>query len=165
MLFYTDEGESEPNLERAVGALDGQTADPATYTTEISALAGVVDAVFPTDETTAPDSMISGVFNNLEVTNRSFAAISGLPDEVTSAISEAIDDIRSVTQEVQGRNANAAAIRQRLTRDLSRRVSEQIESLPESATEEQVDAICEQFEAIAGLASEVERPAGCTAPS
>ena len=145
VLFYTDEGELKPNLERHVEGISSLTGDPTAYLTELTELETTIDAFFPSG-TDADGSMINQVFNNLEVTNRSFSAIAGLPASVTKSITDAITDLRTKTDELSSASANTAAMKKSFTKGIAKSLATQINS--SSATGQDLIDICEKFDSI-----------------
>ncbi|SMF66826.1 hypothetical protein [Pseudobacteriovorax antillogorgiicola] len=156
VLFYTDADQTNPNIERAVEGIGDSTNNASAYLTQIDALSTAIDGIFPTG---TDDSMINAVFNNLEVTSRAFGAIAGLPDDVTKSITDAITDVKEKASTISGANANATAMKQKLTNDLSKKLARQIESLPAGSAE--IDDICTQFEEITDGDSSVRTPDEC----
>lgn len=143
VLFYADEGQEVSNLQRQVNAI-GATAstNTAQYISDLQSLTTTIDAVFPTD-TDADGSMLNAVFNNLEVTSRSFAAVAGLPSDVTSSVTSAITNVKSKTSEVSSATSNSSAMKESFTKDIAKTLTTQINS--STATGSDLESICDSF--------------------
>ncbi len=145
VLFYRDEGASEANIQRSVKALESRTSDVAAYSADIAALSSAIDAIFPTSGEDEADSMLSAMFDNLQITNQAFEA-AGVPEDVSASISSVINDLKTGTQESA---KNTQKLKAKLTKKISQDLSKQVEKI--NASEEELQAICDNLSSISDL--------------
>lgn len=145
VLFYTDDGETIPNLQRSVKALESRTSDVAAYSSDIATLSLAVDNIFPTSGDDESNSMLNAMFDNLQTTNNALGA-AGVPDDISAAIGNVIEDLQEGTN---NGIKNTQKLKAKLTKKLSEDLSNQVESI--EATDEELAEICENLDTISDL--------------
>ncbi|MFW7382031.1 MAG: hypothetical protein ACOH5I_24710 [Oligoflexus sp.] len=159
LIFYQDPNSSDPNIVTRSKALDSYKNEPLVYIEKITELADVVDAIFPTDADDAGDAMLNAMFNNLETTGLGFAAIAGLPEDFSKSVQEALANVRGKLSNIDKptKADNNTALKNSLTKGLSRQLAKQIEE--SSANDvQQLNDICDAF---VKINSETPKPQKC----
>ncbi|HET9241366.1 MAG TPA: hypothetical protein VFO10_29135 [Oligoflexus sp.] len=151
------------NLQRVSASLN-PNGDVNTFLTELTALTNAINAIFPTGDAAAADSMLNAMFNDMKVTSLSFAAMGGVPDSVTKSIDESITNLEAKIAKISsstdsGATSDAAkqnaAVRNALTTQMADQLNTKITALPP----EQKTQACELYKSI--NSDPAKRPTGC----
>ena len=132
VVLYAPEG-GDANLQRRADLL-GQpesVASTSEYVSAVTELAEVTDIIFPTDTTSAANSMLLAIFNDLDATSRGFANISGIPDSISASIIESLAGLKSQRDSISGqntdKNSSNEALKEQLTSGLAGSLGTQIQ--------------------------------------
>lgn len=112
-------------------------------------LVTAIDDILPSGSG-AEHSMLNGMLNDLDATAKGFAQIPGIPDEMVSKLTEAIDSFRSKQSQFAnaGQNAGASSLKDQLLGTVSSKVSEYISDPPPGMTPAQTTDACASLKSI-----------------
>lgn len=151
------------NLQRVSASLN-PSGDVAKFLTDLTALTNAINAIFPTGDAAAADSMLNAMFNDMKITSLSFASMGGVPDSVTKSIDESITNLEAKIAKISsttdsGATSDAAkqnaAVRNALTTQMADQLDNKIAALPA----DQKTQACELYKSINSDPS--KKPAGC----
>lgn len=151
------------NLQRVSSSLN-PNGDVSTFLTELTALTNAINAIFPTGDAEAADSMLNAMFNDMKITSLSFAAMGGVPDSVTKSIDESITNLEAKIAKISsttdsGATSDAAkqnaAVRNALTTQMADQLDNKIAGLEPT----QKSQACELFKSI--NSDPAKKPTGC----
>jgi hypothetical protein len=134
------------------------------FLTELTALTNAINAIFPTGDAAAADSMLNAMFNDMKITSLSFAAMGGVPDSVTKSIDDSITNLEDKIAKISSTTDSGAtsvaakqnaAVRNVLTTQLADQLDNKIAALPA----EQKTQACELYKSI--NSDPAKKPAGC----
>lgn len=99
--------------------------DIGSFVSEVLEMKNAVDAVF---DTSSSDSMITGTLLNLDIVNRAFGAISGLPAGITEKISQSLNQLNKVSESLgeTGVQGNTNALKGQMTEKFAGVIGEKI---------------------------------------
>ena len=145
---------STSNFQVASGNLDEFEGDFTGFATAVSDMKGAVDTVFATD---VPDgeegiTMINATLSNLETVEAAFGALTGLPSNISSRLTESLDKIRAVGDTVgTDETGDAEALKGEMTEKFAGVVSEKVDTaiadkyeelgIPEDTTVEDLEGV------------------------
>jgi hypothetical protein len=151
------------NLQRVSGSLN-PNGDVSKFLTDLTALTNAINAIFPTGDAEAADSMLNAMFNDMKITSQAFAAMGGVPESVTKSIDESITNLEAKIAKISsstdsGATSDAAkqnaAVRNALTTQMADQLDNKITALPA----EQKTQACELYKSI--NSDPAKKPAGC----
>jgi hypothetical protein len=151
------------NLQRVSSSLDPK-GDVTVFLRDLTALTNAINAIFPTRDAAAADSMLNAMFNDMKITSLSFAAMGGVPDSVTKSINDSIANLEAKIAKISsstdsGANSDAAkqnaAVRNALTTQMADQLDNKIATLPA----EQKTQACDLYKSI--NSDPAKKPAGC----
>lgn len=131
-----------PNIQRVPAKLN--PSDVTAFLGGLEALTGAINSIFPTQPAAAEDSMLNGMFSDLEFTSKAFSEMGGVPESVTKSIDDVIDNLRSQISKIStttdsGATSEAAkqnaAVRNELTKTLAADLDKKIEAANLTPTE------------------------------
>jgi hypothetical protein len=151
------------NIQRVSASLN-PNGDVSQFLTDLTALTNAINAIFPTGDAAAADSMLNAMFNDMKITSFSFAAMGGVPDSVTKSIDDSITNLEANIAKISsttdtGATSDAAkqnaAVRNALTTQMADQLDNKIAALPA----EQKTQACELYKSI--NSDPAKKPAGC----
>jgi hypothetical protein len=153
IVFNTVISTNMPNLLARAEAISSRTSiDPQTYVDSVIELADVTNTLLPTDPEISADSMLTGLFNDLEAVTLGFAALPGIPEKMTKPVSDALEKLREQAGAIEAAGTtdldpNAGALRDQLTKKFAAKLKTQIEEREENGdfTAEQKEQACEAY--------------------
>ncbi|MGE0171751.1 MAG: hypothetical protein AB7T49_03165 [Oligoflexales bacterium] len=152
IVFNTVISNNMPNLLKRAEAMSSKDDldDPGEYIAAVVDLANVTNALLPTDAEAAAESMLTGLFNDLEAVTMGFAALPGMPAKMTKPVSDALEKLKAQAEKIQesgnaNTDPNAGALRDQLTKKFAAKVKEQLEEREDEFTEDQKKDACEAY--------------------
>jgi hypothetical protein len=153
------------NLQRVSASLNPK-GDVSTFLTQLTALTNAINAIFPTGDAAAADSMLNAMFNDMKVTSLAFAAMGGVPESVTKSIDESITSLEDKIAKISSSTSNGAtsdaakqneAVRNALTTQMADQLSTKIATSNLDST--QKAQACDLYKSI--NSDPAKQPAGC----
>lgn len=138
IAFYAVFTEQLTPLQAEIEGLD--TSNPLTFVTELATISTAIDTILPTEAEKASDSMLTAIFNDLDAAALAFGQIPGIPESITSSITEAVAELKEQTKgistdSIEGGDASAAAMKDQLTTEITSEVQSKITNADGSLTE------------------------------
>lgn len=133
VILYSSLASGVSNFQAASDVINTKNygTDIAGFVSEVTEMKNAVDSVF---DTSSADSMITGTLLNLDVVNRAFGAISGLPAGITSKISQSLTQLNKVSEALgeTGVQGNTNALKGQMTEKFATVVGEKITTVSAS---------------------------------
>ena len=131
IAFYAVFSENIAPLATAMTNLSSTDTSASGITTFLSQLSNIttaIDTMMPTDATASADSMLTGIFNNLEAASRGFSQIDGMPTSITESITEAVAGLKKSMESITSSagDASAAAMKDQLTSTITTELQSKI---------------------------------------
>lgn len=139
VLLYANPGSTKSNFETAADNLKLENYSGATaftqFVDQVTAVNDVVNSVFDTDN---PNSMIATTLRDMESVNLAFGKLAGLPESVTKKITDAMNKVTEVGQQVPGTDGEAVgevgALKGQMTEKMSKTLGDKINKAIASKT-------------------------------
>ncbi|MBC7658622.1 MAG: hypothetical protein H7249_02850 [Chitinophagaceae bacterium] len=132
VVLYDSNGDGIPNIQAAIPTETLTQANASTFIATINTLNNAINAIFPTDPVAAADSMLNGLFKDLETASTALAAIPGIPPEVSASVQKSITDlntkINAINTTANSQTAQNEALKNSLTTGVSKTLASKIES-------------------------------------
>lgn len=159
-VFNQNLGILQADAESLNSSNTGSADDITAFLSNVNALSAKVDVMLPTGDA-AQGSMLTAIFNDLNAVSQGFAAIPGMPEDISKSITEAINELQSKTEKVGqstgdtgGAATNTAALKDEFTAQMSQEVGNQIDSETVKTFQEDAAKKEEFCTAFSGISSE-----------
>ena len=161
VVLYTDPNQTDPSLvarSTVLSTFETTTSNLAEFVALAEDLSAVIDIILPVDETAAANSMLTGMFNDLDAVSKGFAQFGDSAASITGSISTAIkglnekrDQIKASQSSTDTKDASSVALKGQLTAAVSTKLKSKIETDVNDGTlsgQEKTDA-CAAYASIA----------------
>ena len=157
IVLYDPDGDGANLIKRSSLLSDSTSLSITDYITAVQDLSVTLEQILPTDAEKSKSSMLIGMVNDLEATNKGFSLLPGMPENMTKSISEAITKINTQREALKGATeglsdeaAGSQALKEQLTSELASNLKTQIESKVEAGdlSAEQTTELCASYATI-----------------
>ncbi len=159
LLYSTDtSGKGTPNIQRRVDAMNAKTfsgSEVGTYLDLVGEVATLVDTVFDTNK----NSMLTATLVDM----KSFlagASKAGMPEDTVKSVSSAMTQLEKTAKDLGGGASGdiakqTEALRGQMNNTVAKSVSEKLNKVKDSLSDEQKSDACDSFDKLAaGLTTE-----------